>query len=186
MSEIISRTIFAGLLIYLWYCAHDLVVYNTFNFIIHGIMMLECAAQLRSREFSAICLMGILGYKYANIFMNLSQETVLMYIAMTSISDIAQYFTGRFCGNKHLFRWISPSKTLEGYLGGLVSLFIISPYFDVSVADILWIYISGIAGDLCASAFKRTFKIKHFSPLLGGHGGILDRFDSYIGIVILS
>ncbi len=186
MSELASRSIFAGLLAALWVCARDPVVYHVSNVIIHGLMIGECAVQLKSKEWSALCLLGVVAYKYAVTFQSLSRDTVLTYIAMCAISDIAQYVVGKNCGRKHLFLWISPSKTLEGYLGGLVSVLLVVPLFNLAVPDALWIFISAVAGDLCASAFKRTFQIKHFSPILAGHGGVLDRFDSYVGVVILS
>ena len=186
MTEFVSRSVVATLLAALWFWAHDPDVYNSFYIIINGLLVLECLYQVKTKEWSAICLLSILGYKYYTIVRILPQEIVLMYIAMCNISDISQYFTGRVFGSKPLFTWVSRSKTLEGYIGGLVSVLMLSFYFDTSVLETLWIFVSGISGDLCASAFKRTFNIKHFSSLLGGHGGIIDRFDSTLGVIILS
>lgn len=105
-------------------------------------------------------------------------------------SDSGAYFTGRKFGKHKLAKHISPNKTIEGALGGIVwsivvaVLFqLISPMFDslifvVIVAMI--ISIAGQMGDLVQSAFKRHYDVKDSGKLLPGHGGILDRCDSWL------
>ena len=77
------------------------------------------------------------------------------------------------------FSFISPRKTLVGYLGGLSTL-LLYPFFNYNLTFIFLIYISGCAGDLFASYFKRIINIDDYSNYLGSHGGFLDRFDAII------
>ena len=74
MTELTSRTIFAGLLIGVWYYALDPVVYDTFNVIVHSLMIAECAFQIKTAEWSALCLLGVLAYKYVNNFSQIDQN----------------------------------------------------------------------------------------------------------------
>lgn len=105
-------------------------------------------------------------------------------------TDTGAYFTGRYLGKRKLWPEISPNKTIEGAVGGIVSACIIGGIFqivypfDFSLGMIivisLLISVVGQMGDLIASAFKRFYDVKDSSNLLPGHGGILDRFDSLI------
>ena len=109
--------------------------------------------------------------------------------------DSFSYFTGKLFGNNYIFKSISPKKTLEGYLGGILFtnvFFICSFYFvDMNFNFIkfilllnLIIFISTI-GDLIESFFKRKNNIKDSSKYLPGHGGYFDRFDSFIASIIM-
>lgn len=108
-------------------------------------------------------------------------------------TDTAAYFTGVSIGKHKLFPSISPKKTLEGYLGGIVGSSILTSLFGIiirsygcSIPMIHFIIIGLIcgfaseAGDLAASYIKRYTGIKDFGRLIPGHGGILDRFDSIL------
>lgn len=117
----------------------------------------------------------------------------LAYIAAW-VSDTGAYFTGMKFGKTKLIPEISPKKTVEGFLGGLVScvaVFIIYSIFVGALSSIkpnyFWIIVcavilsvASVAGDLIASMIKRRYKIKDYSHLFPGHGGVLDRFDSII------
>ncbi len=115
-------------------------------------------------------------------------------IAVTFLSDTGAYFVGRRFGKTPLAPKISPKKSLEGAIGGILSgcataLFI--KFLDSSIFKIIpdfsyfhtlilggLICISGIMGDLFESMMKRDANIKDAGGLLPGHGGILDRLDS--------
>lgn len=102
-------------------------------------------------------------------------------------SDVFAYFTGRLLGKHKLAPNLSPKKTIEGAIGGLIGSSLLSwlfGYIFMKEMTTMCLFLgfigglAGIAGDLTASAFKRKFRIKDFSNLIPGHGGVLDRFDS--------
>lgn len=115
---------------------------------------------------------------------------ILFILFVIWATDTGAYFTGRYFGKRKLWPEISPNKTIEGAVGGIVSACIIGVIFqivypfDFSLSMIivisLLISVVGQMGDLIASAFKRFYDVKDSSNLLPGHGGILDRFDSLI------
>ena len=106
------------------------------------------------------------------------------------VSDSAQYYTGRLVGRTPLAPAISPSKTVEGAVGGFAggALFFVAagawwlPRLPVAfrVALGLTIVASGIAGDLFESMLKRSAGVKDSSALIPGHGGVLDRIDALL------
>ncbi|QSF42905.1 phosphatidate cytidylyltransferase [Paenibacillus tianjinensis] len=105
-------------------------------------------------------------------------------------SDAGAYFVGRSFGKNKLWPAISPNKTVEGALGGVLISVVISVIFALFVPDLLTIgralligiscAVLGQLGDLVQSAYKRVYGIKDSGSLLPGHGGILDRCDSWI------
>ena len=111
------------------------------------------------------------------------------------MTDSFAYFTGSFIGKHKLCEKISPKKTWEGAIGGSVVGTIISTFFYLFVINssanlflvfgiTLLLTIIGQIGDLFFSSIKRHYKIKDFSNLIPGHGGVLDRFDSIIFVVL--
>ena len=107
-------------------------------------------------------------------------------------SDIGAYFTGSFLGKHKLAPVVSPKKTIEGAIGGYIFSFIAvvvfvmvyskegSPnYIACAVYAVLCSSLS-IVGDLCTSILKRQKGVKNYGNIMPGHGGILDRFDSFL------
>jgi phosphatidate cytidylyltransferase len=115
---------------------------------------------------------------------------VILVFALTWCYDTGAYFIGSRFGRRRLFKKISPSKTVEGAIGGigftLIGIFItrwlIAPYLSVLHCVILAVGSSviGQVGDLVESMIKRDVKIKDSSQTIPGHGGVLDRFDSLL------
>ncbi len=118
-------------------------------------------------------------------------QWVLYLILLTVIADTGAYFSGKKFGKHKLAPELSPGKTVEGALGGLVGVFVWSIlaawYFQVPTN--LWVYfillsqitaIVSIAGDLFISMMKRESGFKDSGNILPGHGGILDRVDSQL------
>lgn len=119
------------------------------------------------------------------------------------VTDIFAYFTGRFLGKHKLIPAVSPKKTVEGAIGGIVFCvgsvvlfgFIIERFFNAEgliSANYLVLAISGIfisvvsqIGDLIMSVIKRHYGIKDYGKLFPGHGGILDRFDSVLAVSLI-
>lgn len=115
------------------------------------------------------------------------------------VCDSFAYFVGMGIGRKIFkqgFSSISPKKSIEGSIGGIVftmgAIYLINKYFSIFGTDIstvivllfgLLISIVAQIGDLGESMFKREFKVKDSGKLLGEHGGILDRFDSMLFVV---
>lgn len=120
----------------------------------------------------------------------------LFYILIVTIgTDIFAYFTGYFIGKHKLCKKISPKKTWEGAIGGSVIGTIIATIFYLFVitsnvnlfllvAITLLLTIVGQIGDLFFSSIKRYYEVKDFSKLIPGHGGVLDRLDSIIFVVL--
>ena len=120
---------------------------------------------------------------------------LLGYFTILWLGDTGAYFIGRFLGKHKLFYRISPNKTWEGSIGGLVfALF--AGYCDFLLFHQLslekWIIlavivnITGTFGDFIKSMLKRSIGVKDTGTILPGHGGILDRFDSLLGSVPFS
>lgn len=125
------------------------------------------------------------------------QNGVYLFILPFLVSwatDIFAYFTGRLFGKHKLIPDVSPKKTVEGAIGGLVIAvaatvlyaFVVGRIGDLRPNYLLVISagalmsITSMAGDLIASLVKRHYGAKDYSSLLPGHGGILDRFDSVL------
>ncbi len=105
------------------------------------------------------------------------------------VNDAGAYFVGKTIGKRKIFPSVSPGKSWEGWIGGIVigvlGAVIISHYFhslNVSEWINLGIYlgITGLIGDLIESSWKRSHNLKDSSNLFPGHGGFLDRLDSFI------
>lgn len=105
-------------------------------------------------------------------------------------SDIGAYFIGRAFGRRKLWPLISPNKTIEGAVGGVISSVVVTIIFSLFAGDIIELWravligivaaIAGQLGDLIQSAYKRIRGIKDMGNLLPGHGGVIDRCDSWI------
>jgi phosphatidate cytidylyltransferase len=117
--------------------------------------------------------------------------TFLMLASIWS-SDAGAYFTGRRFGKHKLWPAISPNKTVEGAIGGIVLAIIAAVALSLMSGGLLSIgravllgtsaAVIGQMGDLIQSAYKRIYGIKDSGKLLPGHGGILDRCDSWIAV----
>ncbi len=113
-----------------------------------------------------------------------------LWIALvaTWLTDIGAYFVGKYYGKIKLAPRISPNKTMEGALGGIIFsfIFVVAFTFYLNVFSGIWfIYafllpLIAILGDLFESAIKRATGVKDSGNVIPGHGGILDRFDSLL------
>jgi len=106
---------------------------------------------------------------------------------LAQFNDVAQYFWGKLLGRHKVTPNVSPKKTWEGLIGGVLTTVLLAtlvgPY--LTPMDPLWsalaggvIGISGFLGDINISAMKRDLGVKDAGGLIPGHGGILDRVDS--------
>jgi phosphatidate cytidylyltransferase len=142
-------------------------------------------------------------YLYENLNIvrsQLSHSLLLMYVVIGTFStDIGAYLVGTFFGKTKMNVRVSSNKTWEGFAGGVILSFLLSSLFafmmDLNGTPLLpflslesWYAIALISlimplvatlGDFIFSIIKREFGVKNFSSLLGEHGGILDRIDSF-------
>ncbi|HCX61993.1 phosphatidate cytidylyltransferase [Sedimentibacter sp.] len=127
-------------------------------------------------------------FMYHMMMLNGSPYVWLVYIIAFG-TDTFAYFTGKLLGRHKLYPEVSPNKTIEGAIGGIIGCTIFSLLFFNYLRINKYIYIIifsmsasvfSMAGDLTASKIKRETGIKDFGKMLPGHGGILDRFDSVL------
>ncbi|CAM4242790.1 phosphatidate cytidylyltransferase [Paenibacillus tarimensis] len=146
---------------------------------------------------SALLLLGAIyvGYGFSEMMTVRAQEEFgLLYTALAFgciwASDIGAYFVGRAVGRTKLWPAISPNKTIEGAAGGIVMSLIVGALFWIAAPSVLTIgqallvgllaSLAGQFGDLIQSAYKRLRGVKDSGRLLPGHGGVLDRCDSWL------
>lgn len=126
---------------------------------------------------------------------NYSLNYLIYLLLITVITDTFALITGMYIGKNKLAPSISPHKTIEGFIGGaLMGTFVATTfYFTVIDSNIslvililttVFLSVIGQLGDLVFSSIKRTYGVKDFSNLIPGHGGILDRLDSIIFVIL--
>lgn len=136
--------------------------------------------------------MGYIGVgSQAAIIIRQEDLAIFVFILLVIVStDIGAYFIGSKIGKRKLAPLLSPNKSVEGSIGGIVLAllttsiylnFITLPYsYIIMLLIAIILSITGQFGDLLESAFKRHFGVKDSGTILPGHGGILDRFDSIL------
>ena len=124
----------------------------------------------------------------------LDRSLILIAVMISVTTDAFAFFAGKVLGRNKIFPIISPNKTLEGTIGGIVSSVVINSLmvtlifqnslktFDAIMLTLM-IFICAVAavfGDLLISSIKRQANLKDTGSLIPGHGGLLDRIDSHI------
>ena len=128
----------------------------------------------------ALLILEIPGYDGQNV------KLLFFFVAVVQISDVSQYVWGKLTGKHAITPSVSPNKTWEGFVGGVLTATAIgaalhwaTPFEPLAAAGMsLMICLLGFAGDLTFSAIKRDSGVKDYGSVIGGHGGILDRIDS--------
>ncbi len=144
-----------------------------------------------------VFLIGLFSMNIIDMSPKMGSFYLAILLIMCMLNDTFAYFVGKKIG-KTKFSKTSPNKTIEGLLGGIVvSLIVFILYvllvdkkFNLTIFSDLNIFVSvlimlvtlifAILGDLMESKLKRTYEIKDSGTLLKGHGGILDRIDSWV------
>jgi phosphatidate cytidylyltransferase len=131
------------------------------------------------------------GFSYLLLVRGLKHGMALTILVLvcTIMSDTLAFFVGKAIGRHKMAPHISPGKTVEGALGGLVGAVIAalivriySPWLPTKDAMVLGLIVGVVGqwGDLFESTLKRDFRVKDSGRMLPGHGGVLDRFDSLL------
>jgi len=173
--------------------------YTLIVMIIVGALLLVVEDEFKADDFGrylVAILYPVVGFSALNTLRFISLEVIGFLFLITSMTDMFAYFIGIKFGKHRLAIKISPKKSIEGAIGGVVfAILIVVGYiylinlesidninFNIWVSIILIFTISvfGQIGDLVASKLKRGCDIKDFSNLFPGHGGVMDRFDSAI------
>ncbi len=170
-------------------------------FIFSAVFILFLSAHLladRESFFLSVSIMGT-GLVYVSWFLGhlvlirmMDQGALLIFLLamITWGTDTGAFFTGTLIGKRKLAATISPNKTIEGAVGGLVfgiltgmlaRYWFLSGFSLTEMTGLAFLMsIAGQTGDLVESMFKRANQVKDSSRLLPGHGGILDKIDSFI------
>ncbi len=108
-------------------------------------------------------------------------------VFLTQFNDVAQFTWGKLFGKRKITPTVSPKKTWEGFIGGLVTTIVLAMFIGPWLTPMDWqwsavagaiIATAGFLGDIAESAVKRDMGVKDAGALIPGHGGILDRIDS--------
>ncbi|MCM3386785.1 phosphatidate cytidylyltransferase [Ureibacillus chungkukjangi] len=178
-------------------------VYTKLDFLLIGVILLLIYSVLVKNHFTFddvgfILLSTVyvgMGFYYLIETRNGGLEYLIFALLIVWTTDSGAYFIGRKLGKKKLWPEISPNKTVEGFVGGIITAVVFASImqmiFPISSSWIALIVIAIIAsifgqmGDLVESAIKRHYGVKDSGNLLPGHGGILDRFDSLLFVLPL-
>jgi phosphatidate cytidylyltransferase len=196
-------TVFVGTILYIFFVLSNLYTVSiellfSIGFVLFFLVFLLEIWRKQLQPLSAISIFvfGIFYIVVPFVLMNRlmfqvtdSFSPLLGMIVLIWANDTFAYLFGRKLGKTPLFERISPKKTWEGTIGGILMTMVISltiAYFT-ETSDLLYWIIAGIViapsaifGDLLESLFKRSLKIKDSGNILPGHGGILDRFDAVL------
>lgn len=128
----------------------------------------------------ALLTLDIAGYRGQNALL------LFYFLLVVQISDVLQYVVGKLFGRRKIAPVLSPSKTVEGFVGGGLlatlcgaALYRVTPFgFGAAFLMSLAIVLAGFVGGLVLSAVKRSLGAKDWGSMIAGHGGMLDRVDS--------
>lgn len=195
---------FAGLIV-VWLTATQQFSYGPLLFFLLAPILVLFIEVFRKTvtpfENAALCVLGLIWVSLPfALFMltgflpltsgNYQPQFIISYFILLWSSDSGAFFMGKSIGKHKLLPRVSPNKTWEGSLGGLLASFVAAflnhllfESFSLAhwIALAVLVVITGTLGDLAKSILKRSVGVKDAGTLLPGHGGILDRFDSLIG-----
>ena len=172
-----------------------MVLFFSNVWIFSAVISLICFAGLRewfknnfNKSFLGIFIIANFGL-WSIFYISMGKGNFALFgliILNTAIYDISAYIIGSKFGRNYIVNKISPKKTLEGLIGGVLASalygLLMNFYFDIKFAVLIFIFgaLLAFAGDLLISYFKRQSGVKDTGDILPGHGGILDRIDSHL------
>lgn len=190
-----SKIIYSALVL-----VYVMVLFNTMLFSRYSISFEQIASAFTG---AVLMSLGFSCYIYIRNFINADKPEATLYMLILCVcgawlADTGAYFVGTFFGKHKLCPSISPKKSVEGLIGGIVFNTVGFPLLGLLFSNItkslepnyillailgLFCALAGTVGDLFASYVKRSVNIKDFGKIMPGHGGILDRFDSFLTVV---
>jgi len=202
MSNLILRLcsiiIILPIFIYLVYLNN--FFFNFFLIALYFICFFELKFLIK-KKLTNFFLLQILIIIFLFSFLKLRGDTFYDFVylfwimSIVWLADIGGYVFGKIFGGAKLCKW-SPNKTISGFLGSIIFsqfsiiiLIIYIPNFDIRNTHVImqfFLCITSVFGDLFFSYFKRNYDIKDYSKLIPGHGGLLDRIDGLIFVLIVS
>jgi len=161
-----------------------------FGLVAAQVLVASHTVQRAAADAFAIVYLGVPLGLLAQIHIRHGAWITLLLIATIVVSDSSQYYAGRAFGRRPLAPAISPKKTVEGAVGGLIvaTIFLViagtwllpgAAPVPLAVAGVVLVVL-GICGDLFESRLKRDAGVKDSSALIPGHGGVLDRIDALL------
>lgn len=163
-------------------------------FILRDVLVLNKLTLFKSRRYFCIIFYIISGFLFLSLIPSISKDyepkIVLGIFILAWANDTFAYLIGKSFGKRKLIEKISPKKTIEGFLGGIVGAILASFFiFKFTTLDYnltFWLFLAllvsvlGTIGDLIQSKFKRLAGVKDSGNIMPGHGGVYDRLDSII------
>ncbi len=176
------------------------LAYMNFNYVFYLIILIYFLVFLELlKNFKNYQLIPIIYIFISFIFfilIDFNNEIFLtfnLFIFIVITFDIFSYIVGKIFGKNKLIN-ISPNKTIEGLLGGFICSFILSIIFSYFINKsinlelfffVTLIIISAFIGDIIESFYKRKNNLKNSSEFIPGHGGVFDRFDSFLFSIVI-
>jgi len=169
-----------------------IIIFSLYIYHLYNYEENQFIKNLSYQLFSVIYIGG--GLSFAVFLRDLNRDPFIntsalwLVLIATWLTDSGAYFVGKKFGKKSMAPIISPNKTIAGAVGGILTtaLFIIAAAYFLEILNIYYIIFAllfpavAIMGDLFESCIKRNFGVKDTGTIIPGHGGILDRFDSFI------
>ncbi len=138
----------------------------------------------------ATLMIALFGLSHLGLLLTLPQGRSLLFflVFITEMNDVFQFVWGKLLGKHKILPKVSPNKTWEGFIGGLISttflglgLHFLTPLTSIQILVVSFITANaGFIGDVIISSVKRDLHLKDTSTAIPGHGGILDRIDSLV------
>ena len=194
-KNFLLRSVFSILFVLIYL----IISYINFNFVFFLIILIYFLLTLEIifffKKFKLIPLIYIFISFIFFLLINFDEQIMFsfnVFIFVIISFDILSYLIGKTFGKKQLIK-ISPNKTVEGFLGGLFFSLIFSHLYLYYIGSelnlysflfIILIIITSFIGDLIESYFKRKNNLKNSSEFIPGHGGVFDRFDSFLFSII--